>query len=831
MKFKKFISDNMLKISLVAILLIPLIYSVLFALSAWDPYGRVDRLSVALVNEDVGTKFNDKDINIGNEFVKKLKENKSFNWHFVNRSEAEEGFKKEKYYMVLYLNKDFSTQSASLNKTLNKIQMNYKTNQNRDYVADLITTSGAKTLVTKLNKELSEQYLNVIGDKLEGMKKSLDKAANASSQLLDGSLKISNGLNTLNNGLNKLNDGHHILKDKVSDAKEQYSKLNDGVELFRDKFEELNKGQAKLHNGLSIAKDGTAKLVDNGKAIVNGINKLDDGLKTLNDKLSEAVDQSNKPENEEKLNLLHDSSAKVVDALSKLSDGAVRLNDGIKKMDSKIPDAETLKAKAAEVRSRNIGFTNSEKFGLIGKVHEEERKLGERYDERLGQIAGFKSLEPSLQQEILSAIKSTEVENVDLLMGVAQKEISTKIKEKTADQKEKVLQLIDGLQKIREGLDSGLADGMNKLDAGLKELNTKYPLLNDGVNKMIDTIRGSKDSINKLHDGVSQLKNGSQKLNDGYGKYHEGVNKLDNGISQIMNGENKIIDGSKKLQNGINTINTGSNRFETEFFTKLNGGIDTLKDGSSKLVEGSNKLAGGGQKISDGLNKLSTGLVNGKKELYKSKLNKKAADVLSNPIVLNKETKVSPNYGTAFIAYQLPLGIYLSAIALTLVYPLSLAINKTKKQAIKDKFKVLTAHGIVASVVACLGLQLFLKLQVSNSLMFYSLSILIALAFTYFIAFMTYKFKDIGKYLILIFFIIQLSTAGGTFPIELSNKIYTILNKLIPLTYAMKGITYSLFETTLQSHYFIACVYMLVMSIIFGLLLYSSYNKEKNLAN
>lgn len=58
-------------LSLIAVLLVPLVYAALFAWSVWDPYGRVNTLSVAYVSEDAGATQDGKQINIGDELAKK----------------------------------------------------------------------------------------------------------------------------------------------------------------------------------------------------------------------------------------------------------------------------------------------------------------------------------------------------------------------------------------------------------------------------------------------------------------------------------------------------------------------------------------------------------------------------------------------------------------------------------------------------------------------------------------------------------------------------------------------------------------------------------------
>ena len=51
-EWKALLSNKMLLLVIVAVIAIPTIYTTLFLGSMWDPYGNVDKLPVAVVNED-----------------------------------------------------------------------------------------------------------------------------------------------------------------------------------------------------------------------------------------------------------------------------------------------------------------------------------------------------------------------------------------------------------------------------------------------------------------------------------------------------------------------------------------------------------------------------------------------------------------------------------------------------------------------------------------------------------------------------------------------------------------------------------------------------------
>ncbi|MDU7037697.1 MAG: YhgE/Pip family protein, partial [Staphylococcus simulans] len=90
----KFIKNNkMLIVALIAIGLLPLIYVALFVGSIWNPYDKTDQLKISIVNEDKAATLQGKKINIGDEVVSKLKDNKKFDFQEVSKDTAKKQLK------------------------------------------------------------------------------------------------------------------------------------------------------------------------------------------------------------------------------------------------------------------------------------------------------------------------------------------------------------------------------------------------------------------------------------------------------------------------------------------------------------------------------------------------------------------------------------------------------------------------------------------------------------------------------------------------------------------------------------------------------------------
>ena len=102
-EWKSLLRNKLMLIVVIAIIVIPIIYAGLFLKSMWDPYGNVDSLPVAVVNEDKPVEYNGKTLSIGKDMTDELKDNDSMAFNIVDSKTAEDGLANGTYYMVIKL--------------------------------------------------------------------------------------------------------------------------------------------------------------------------------------------------------------------------------------------------------------------------------------------------------------------------------------------------------------------------------------------------------------------------------------------------------------------------------------------------------------------------------------------------------------------------------------------------------------------------------------------------------------------------------------------------------------------------------------------------------
>lgn len=232
--------SRLLIISVIVILFIPIMYGGFFLGSVWDPYGNTKHLPIAVVNNDVPTTLNGREIAVGNGLVDKLHDEHSMGWEFVSEETANEGLNDGKYYMKIVIPKDASKNVASItSETPSQTTIAYTTTPSRNFVASLLTKQAAETIAQSVSTEITSSYAKTILEQLGELKTGLADASNGASQLRDGSLQLQNGVSRYTAGVSQIHNGLSELSGALP-TPSQITQLSDGVKNVQAGLARLN---------------------------------------------------------------------------------------------------------------------------------------------------------------------------------------------------------------------------------------------------------------------------------------------------------------------------------------------------------------------------------------------------------------------------------------------------------------------------------------------------------------------------------------------------------------------------------------------------------------
>lgn len=804
-EFTEIIKSKKILIPIIAILFVPILYAGMFLWAFWDPYKQLDDLPVAVVNLDKGAVFDGKPIEVGKGLVDNLKDNKSFKWEFVSEKEAKKGMEGRKYYMLVRIPDDFSSNATTLLKDNPKpLNLEYIPNESLNFLSSQIGGTAIEKIKSEVSSTLTKTYAEKMFDSIKDVSKGLADGAEGASKLHDGSSE-------LHDGSSKVTDGLHTLQGKSGEMKDGVQKLADGSNKLVD-------GSGKVTNGLNTLNSKTGEMQIGIGKLQDGSGKVTGGLNTLNSKTGELRDGSEKVT--EGLNKLVSKSGelqtgttnlsngmgKLIEGQSQLEKGSQAIQKGLQDLNSNVQkSAAGLEEMQAKVPS--ILNTVNEKIDGAGanvnRLNELTQSTAGDAKNAAQEVANLqkqieslpKEYQEQLQPFITSAVKSTETVQ-QKAAGVAGG--TNKLNEQVKQLKGEIDQKTSGLQNKlpnSEGVKT-LADGIEKLTNAQNEFVSKFYGFGEGLDNAKIGADKLKDGSVQLIDGVTQLQSGSGKVTAGLGQLSAGVNQLVDGSSQVTGGLGTLSVGTSQMTGGIAQLADGSSQVTTGLGT-LNGGLNKMSTGSTQLIDGVNKLADGSGKVTDGLVKVNDGsgelaekLGEGAEKTGEVKGTDKTYDMFASPVKVKTEKMAEvPNYGTGFTPYFLSLGLFVGALLLSIVYPLrdTVGVPKSGFSWFISKFGVLLSVGIIQAIVADVILLFGLGVEVQSIPYFILFSIITSLAFIALIQCLVTAFGDAGRFIAIITLIIQLTTSAGTFPLELIPKFLQPFHAWLPMTYSVSG--------------------------------------------
>lgn len=383
--------------------------------------------------------------------------------------------------------------------------------------------------------------------------------------------------------------------------------------------------------------------------------------------------------------------------------------------------------------------------------------------------------------------------------------------------------LSDGADRLKDGSEQ-LEDGTRELASGAGNLDSKvksadealspwYPLFGE-ISKMISTVNSiypvpvpdyiaaASKQKDALLDGTQKISDGSEKIAEGMSGLDEGIGALDTGIKTAESGADSLSDGiaglnegSKELNRGIIDIADGTERY-TGGVGSAYAGSKELSSGLSQLADGSSQLTSGLGDTKSGAETLSSGINSGKEEIKQELSDSKIETLMSviNEPIIFKDTSTAKNstYGAGFAPYFIPLSLWMGALILTLLIPtrdpkLSIA-GISRFTATSGKFFLLAIIGMAQALTLSLAILYGLGLEASNPAGFILFCILISLTFISIMQLLSFCFGKIGELIGIILLMIQLTSASGTFPVESAPRFFQVMNPLVPMTYAIRGL-------------------------------------------
>ena len=825
-------SGNSLSIIRVMILvigvsLVPLVYAALLTWSNVDPINRLHQVPAAVVNLDKGN--TDPDLDLGDELTDELLDstsNNNLDWTEMSESRANKALQDGEVYAVLRIPENFSSNVASVGNddpsTAVKAQLSITTNDAKNMISGNLAQSILTKVTDTLNEKVSDEYLHNIYAGFNDMHDSLSDAEDGAGQLADGSSDAKDGDDKLADGTTNAKDGVGQLADGTATAKDGSGKLVVGLGDLKDGAVKLSNGATTLANGTTQLKDATGRAASGAGDLANGVGRLDSAASQLNDGATQVNDgalrlrvgrtdaQDGSATIAAGLNELNSKTAILPDAVAELKKGSAALADGSELIAERLDD---LDARGPEIVEDLHDLKNKTRGAhdeavQLKQLTTEDVEGTEAYAESLADIqAHWDEMSPEQQKQTIDGLKdgadqiaersrtiNEGVSDLDLKI-IVPLDLAAHAVDKKVDELPALLDR--AAEKSRE-----VADKFKRLDDGVRELDAKSTQLVDGINQLATGANSLNSGLGQLSDGAGELSNGTgrladgtSQLKDGTGTAYAGASTLADGAKKLDAASGKLNDGAQRLATGTGDLSNGASKLK-DGAIQLNGGLGKLNDGAVKLDDGigqlddgAHKLGGGLGELKDGANELHDGLADGVEQVpnYSSSEEDHLASVASQQVDLSKHRLHEvESYGYGLGPYFMTLSLWIGALAFFLVFPAlsgrRVGSNMPAAMVALASYLPSAFVSVLQSVLMVSTVHFLVGIDMERLGQAFLISFLASLTFMALNQALVACFGPVGRFMSLIFTVLQLASAGATYPIETTPKFFQIISPYLPFT-------------------------------------------------
>ena len=281
-ELKRLVSARPFRVAVGVICLVPLLYGVLYLWAFWNPYQRLDKLPVAVVNSDKPIVAGGQTLHVGADLVRQLKESKSFGWRVVTASEARAGLRAGRYYMALTIPADFSKRLGSADgATPSAATLTVQDQEAHNLLATQIGSRVFLEIRASLAAATSQRYLSHIFVGLQTVKGGLTKGGKGAAGLTGALRQTTAGSSQLGAGLSTATQGSRSLSTGLTSLAGGSRKVAGGAGTLAAGAGRLAAGLGSAASGAQKVSAGSHTLAAGSSSLAGGLGKLAAGTTTL----------------------------------------------------------------------------------------------------------------------------------------------------------------------------------------------------------------------------------------------------------------------------------------------------------------------------------------------------------------------------------------------------------------------------------------------------------------------------------------------------------------------------------------------------------------------
>ena len=801
---------------ILAILVLPALYAWFNIYAFWDPYGKTDDVSIAVVSNDKDYVDSDGNIiNMGEALIEEIKDDENFGFEILDDADqAVEDLYAGKYYAAIIIEPDFTYNmynflTTDMYSPTIKFYQNEKTNaiavkvveaagdEVKQIVNEKYISTVLATLFDKLNAfssdvqgnsstEMLKNTLQKIGNNLQSYSATIDQFISANNALIDTLQRTNNTLNysIYLIGNERLNISKQIVY--IDDTKDDLALINEEVNNMltelQDSVNEAIYKLDRLYNG------GT----DDAEAASKALAELEAQYQELIDYLTHSGLSNSEVED-------------ALTALNKLTDKITELREKLG-LNGETVDAQQTRVLAAHNKSAIEEIQTDYETVAVPAVY--EAVTGYDYDDLTDASQTQQSMESLvgfMQEDTDSRIESIQ-SNLTLAQTTSSSETRKEALKAAQSDAEIVEQEISALNTTAEAIGtasgSDTSDISSSIDSAESDSKSASDILDDILNgnrdidlisdlqlvsDMLGTVRVTLTEtvypmldtmLNNLQDSLGEVSSVLLDLNGILGKTTPIVEELGSTFGAV---NNALIQVQDLLTSYIERVD--------EFIDLLDGNPD-----NSVL-----------QNVFDFLNVDPESI----------------GSFLSSPVsMVSKSVYPVESYGAAMTPFYTMLAIWVGCVILNAILKCEAPIpvpEATEKQRFFGRYLIFFLLSQIQTLITMLGNLIILGVDCAHPGLLLLSGFVTSLACSMLAYAFAVAFGNIGRALIVVILIVQIAGSGGSYPIELLPDFFQQVYLFFPFPYAINAMREAI--AGLYQNQYLIYLLQLMLFFIVGLLI------------
>lgn len=836
--WKRIAKNPIAVLLMIALMIIPSLYAWFNIKALWDPYSNTGELPIAVYSADAGASFQGKDIEIGDQVIDNLHENKQLGWRFVDSKEqVVEGVKSGKYYAGIYLPKDFSEDLLSFTSgDIKKPKIEYYLNQKINAIAPKITDKGASSIQQEITDEFIKTASSTLLSVFNEIGYNIDENLVSINKVKDLILKTNDNLDEIDQYTQEIvavQGKLPELKQKLAQANQMQSYLPQ-IDDLGQKLVALNQKFPELKQQASVILTLQQKIPEIQQA-GQQLATVDSDFASIQQTLTDGINEA-----KQGLQIIQQVQQILPDVQklgNQADDLATTTKNGAEQLKGAVPSI----ANSVQVTLGSISQVATTTSSIVGTINQaiadNELTDAERanLEQLLQDFIDNVNRQKDANNSVISFMEQLKAQADANGMTEASQALTTIINQlhtintaldtltqrlanlKQAVQNNNVDDIRNYLGQIQDAANN-VANLANAID--VQQISNTITTVLDKVISTITTAQGVLNQAQQI-DFASLLNNTQQTVANAIPileKYQQQMPA----IGQEVHDANVLLNGHMDtIVNGINTgaslynnelpvveqrLNQAANFMQNDWpgvKNDINQGLNVanekLPEVESALNMATDLIQNDWPSIRSGIQKAAAAINQGDQTIDFGEVIKllkldaqKESNFFAEPVDLETNTMYPiANNGSASTPFYTALCLWVGAVLFSSVTTTDFYLDKkdrgkyTKREQFSARMLTYMTMGIAQALVVTLGNYFLLGVYVKNPVWSVLFALLIVIAFTMMVYVLVALFGTVGKGIAIIILVLSISGGGGNYPIQVSGKFFQAVNPWLPFTHAV----------------------------------------------